>query len=414
VRLIAILAKDLTHELRSLFALFMMILAPLLIAGLLFFAFGGLGRGGTSGMTATRVLVADLDRGDPSSGAFLGPLFEKYLALDDFKGILAAGSAPSEADARAAVDALRTDAAIIIPEGFSQAAMGGSALSHITLYVDPSLTLAPSLLRSITQSFLDSVAGARVAIQVASSQAAARGQTLDAAAMGRVAEQTVHGAPAAAMIVKGRAPSADAGTGGDLASIMRMVMVSMMVFFVFYTGASAAQSIVREREEGTLARLSTTPTSMGVILAGKSLAVALTIVIQVAVLLAISAALFGIGWGNPARLAVASACMLVTATGFGIFLMSFCKNSQQVGPILGVGLTLTGILGGLFTNFVPGMPAAMKTLSLAMPQGWAARMWTLALGGATAGELAVPALVLVAAGAFFFSIGVLVLRRRAG
>jgi ABC-2 type transport system permease protein len=193
---------------------------------------------------------------------------------------------------------------------------------------------------------------------------------------------------------------------------MRAVTTSMLLFFVFFTGASAAQSIVREREEGTLARLLSTPTRPATILAGKALAVAVILAAQTATLLAASAALFGIRWGRPGPLVLACGTLVLAAAGFGLLLMSLIRSSRQVGLVLGVGLTVTGMLGGLFTNFIPGIPDIFHTVGLATPQGWAVRLWKLALGGASLRELAVPAGVLAAIGAGCYAAGVLLQRRR--
>jgi ABC-2 type transport system permease protein len=264
----------------------------------------------------------------------------------------------------------------------------------------------------VTEGFLDSADGARIAVEVAGAQAAEEGRSLDGASAQRIAQGYLAAAGDTRGTVDIRQPASGQRSGNEFAAMMKAIMVSMMVFFVFYTGANAAQSLVREREDGTLARLSTTPASPTTVLAGKTLAIGLTILVQVVVLLAVSAALFGIRWGDPLRMLVAFAGMLLAATGFGIMLVSFCRTSQQVGPVLGAGLTITGMLGGLFSNFVPGMPASLQTASLAMPQGWAARLWSLALAGAGAADLALPALVLAAMGVVFFLIGAAVHRRR--
>ena len=209
-----------------------------------------------------------------------------------------------------------------------------------------------------------------------------------------------------------QAPAAQAKPAGELQGIMRAIMTSMLLFFVFFTGGSAAQSIVREREEGTLSRLLATPTRPATILAGKALAAALILSAQVAVLLGASAVLFGLRWGRPAPLLLASGALVVAAAGFGLLLMSALRNSRQVGIVLGVGLTVTGMLGGLFTNFIPGIPDLFQTVGLATPQGWAVRLWKLAVGGAPLGELAAPAAVLAGIGLVCYAAGVLLQRRR--
>ena len=123
--------------------------------------------------------------------------------------------------------------------------------------------------------------------------------------------------------------------------IIGTIAVGMMLFFVFFTGASTAESIVREDEEGTLARLFTTPTPRSVILAGKLLAVGLTLIVQLTVLLLLTRLLFGIAWGQPLVIAMAMAGTIVAAAGFGVCVMSFVQNTRQSGPVMGGVLTVT-------------------------------------------------------------------------
>jgi ABC-2 type transport system permease protein len=360
------------------------------------------------------VTVANLDRGDAASGANLGAELFRHLGGAGMAGILAVTAAPDALAARAAVDGRKSDVAVIVPEDFSQAFFGAGdgPAREVVLYHDPTLTLGPSLVRSLSDGFIDSAAGARISVLVSAAQAAETGRWLDGASARVVAESYIQGAGDTRAAVEVRPPSADEKHADEFAGMMKAVMASMMVFFVFYTAANTAQSLVREREDGTLARLGTTPTSPATILIGKTFAICLTILVQVVVLLAAGGALFGIRWGDPLRMLVAFAGMLLAATGFGIMLVSFCRSSKQVGPVLGAGLTITGMLGGLFSNFVPGMPASLQAASLAMPQGWAARLWSLALAGGSAGELVLPALVLAAMGAVFFCVGVIMHSRR--
>ncbi len=405
MKILAILLKDVRHQLRSLFALFMMIAAPLLVAGLMYLAFGGLAKGGTASMAATRVVVADLDVPDPRSGASLGGIVVQHLSEGPLNAMLKVTSAPDESAARAAVDRREADVALVIPAGFTAAAMAAEPgrTATVLLYSDPTLTLGPSLVRAVLASIVDGAIGARIAVQVAGG--------MDGSSSRATAERYIRWAETHDS-VEVRAPAAGAADGGEFAAIIAGVMTSMLIFFVFFTGASAAQSIVREHEEGTLARLSTTPTRTSAVLAGKSLAVGLSIAVQIAVLLAASALLFGIRWGRPGSLLLAAAGLLVAATGFGILLMSFVKDSRHVGVILGVGLTLTSMVGGLFTNFIPDSPTALAIASLALPQGWAVRAWKLALSGAKAGEMLAPVAVLVAMGIAFYCVGLLLHRRR--
>jgi ABC-2 type transport system permease protein len=191
-----------------------------------------------------------------------------------------------------------------------------------------------------------------------------------------------------------------------------LIMAGMAIFFGYYTAAYTATTILKEQEEGTLARLFTTPTSKATILGGKFLAVFITCGIQLPVLLVLSALLFKIHWGNPVLLAVTVFSQVVAASGFGVFIISFVKNTRQSGAVLGGLLTVLGMLGGLFTTMVQGLPQVFQVINLLTPHGWALKSWRLVLGGAGLPDLALPSLVLLAIGAVTFGAGVLRFRRR--
>jgi ABC-2 type transport system permease protein len=113
-----------------------------------------------------------------------------------------------------------------------------------------------------------------------------------------------------------RAPSTDVQTANPQTVFLGPVMAGMLIMFVFFTGAATAQSIIYEDEEGTLARLFTTPTPQPVILAGKSVAVLFTLVVQTIVLLAAASLLFEIRWGQPLAVAAATFGLVIAASGW--------------------------------------------------------------------------------------------------
>ena len=400
MKLLAITLKDARHQFASIFGLFMMILAPLLVTGLMYFAFGGLAGGGTPDFTPTRLAVADLDGSVPGGAVALGSVIVEHLAEGVVGEMLTVSKAGSEAAARAAVDRREADAALVIPQGLTRAVMGASGEpAEVLVYCDPTLTVGPALVRSVVTSITDAMVGARIAATMSGSRASE-------AAVRYV--RWVETSPAVAV----RSPVAGAADRSQFTAMIASIMTSMLIFFVFFTAASGAQSLVREHEEGTLARLSVTPTRPAVVLAGKSLAVALVVAVQVAFLLAVSSLVFGIRWGGAWQTLLAAAGLVLGATGFGIMLMSFVKTSRHVGVILGVGLTLTSMFGGLFTNFIPGSPAALGIVSLVLPQGWALRAWKLAASGADVGGVLLPVGVLALMGVGFYCLGVLLHRRR--
>jgi hypothetical protein len=130
------------------------------------------------------------------------------------------------------------------------------------------------------------------------------------------------------------------------------------------------------------------------------------------VLLAASALIFHIRWGQAASVALLTAGAVLAAAGFGILLMSFVRTTRQSGPVIGLAVTLTGLLGGLMPVGDPSQPPPFETLTLALPQGWAQRGWRLALAGGGPEDVLLPFVVLVVSGVALFAAGTLLFRRR--
>ena len=121
MKILAIALKDLTQSFRSLFAIGMMVAAPLLITGLIYFAFGGLSGGaGRYHLPPLTLVIANQDQavaGQPAFGQLLVDFFGDP-AMPDWLIVQTAGA---EAEARAAVNQQAAGVALLIPPGFSKA-----------------------------------------------------------------------------------------------------------------------------------------------------------------------------------------------------------------------------------------------------------------------------------------------------
>ncbi len=413
MKLIEVAMKDLRRVFRSPFSLVMMFGAPFLIAGLLYLAFGNLTSGtGSFTLPRTQVVVVNLDRPNASSGFKAGEALVSFLQSDDLANVLQVTAAPDEATARTAVDSQKADVALIIPADFSQAVTTPGQKASVVFYQDPTLSIGPGIVKDLVNHYMDGFSGASIAADVAM-RSVPGGQNAPGLAetvmrsYAAFLQGSDHGAALQAIPPAGSGKQPNAG-----ASLIGPIMAGMMILFVFFMGGNGAQSIIKEHEEGTLARLFTTPTSQLGILGGKFLAVFSTLVIQTVVLLLASALLFHISWGQPLSVLASAFGLIVCATGFGVMLMSFIKETRQTGPVLGGVLTLTSMLGGLMSNGLPNVPPVMDTISLSMPQGWAMRAMKLCLAGSPAGAVLAPTLVMIILGVVFFLIGLSLFRRR--
>ncbi len=394
MKIIAIALKDLWRSFRSFFALAFMFGVPILMTVMFSFLFGGIG-GDDSKFTipVTHVILVNQDRGTNLPISFeregktfssMGLMLLEILKQDTFAELLSL-EISSEAEARQMVDEQQAGLAVIIPEDFTSALVEQTNRpTQIEFYKDPNLSLGPQIVQSIVMSIVDEFSSGKLTITSVTSALQEKGVNLD------YAEQTTLLQNLSEEIEEDRLnsnknvnvirPLADQECGDQadpLQTILRSIMSGMMIFYAFFTGTAAAQSILQEDEKGTLPRLFISPTTTTTILNGKFLAGFLMIIVQVVVLLAFAHFVFEIYWGATFPLLLASIGLVALANSFGIFVMSLVKGTKQAGIIYGAVLTFTGMLG-ISSVFVMGTPIekAFNYLPLLVPQGWAMNAFT--------------------------------------
>ncbi|MCD6519393.1 MAG: ABC transporter permease [Anaerolineae bacterium] len=408
--------KDLYIALRNVFALVMMFLVPLMVTGLIYFAFGGFLKEQPE-LPTIRVQIVNLDQPGPATPHF-GEILLQIFAQQKLSQFIQSTPVADEEKARRAVNSGRIDAAIVIPANFSNALVSSGEHASLLLYYDPTKTIAPRFLRNILQGFLDGFTGSQIVLQVAKQEATNRKLTLDEGALQELANSYSQWIMARGQEFReGKPPwlhtkvlSSEKQQQKGVDFIAR-TMAGMMIFFAFFTGASMAESILHEREQGTLARLFTTPTSHTTILAGKFIGVFITVLIQVLVLLLSSGLIFHITWGEPPHLALAILALVVASSGFGILLLSFITSTRQAGPVIGVVLTLSGVLGGLISTGVQ-VPKTLERLSRFVPQGWVMSSWKLCLERKPLSALFFPVIVSLLWGILTFATGAILFYKK--
>jgi len=414
--------KDLLRYSRSRFVLGMMFGAPLLIAGLIYFAFSGLGTSEDGfQLPVTRVWVVDLDQPGAEYGGFsAGQVLVQFLQSEQLADLLQTEVADDMASARAAVESQEADVAVIIPADLTAATFAPGRGSTITLYQDPTLTIGPAIVKGLIENLLDGFSGSKIAGQVTSRMLAEHGLQADPNTTQSVVMQYTAWAQQVGEqragdehpLIEVQTSPRQAAPTNQLADLAGKIMAGQLIFFSFYTAAASAQSIITEEEQMTLARLFTMPTTRTAILAGKFMSTFAMVLGQAVVLTIVSALLFGIRWGQPLTVALVILGLVAVSTGLGLFLMSFAKNARQAGLMMGAVLTVLGMAGGLFSTGMDVLPSAFETVALFTPQGWALRGWKLSLAGASPGQVLLPVAVVLAMGVAFFSAGAVTFRRR--
>ena len=424
--------KDMTRSFRSVFAVVFMLGVPLLVTGMFYFMFGNMASDGGFTLPKTKVVIANLDEGGPKfqvnpknipggkKADTMGDLIVSILQSEDLADLIEVTLAPNAETARTSVDSQTAQVAIIIPSDFSDQFADVDGEAVIEFYQDPTLTIGPAIMKAILNRFMDGMAGVKIAVNVFLDEADAR----ESALTGEVVQQYLKVSLAESddpqeELLDVRAPANGKKNEAEesqnlMLNIIGPIMGGMMVFYAFYTGASTAQSILKEEEERTLPRLFTTPTSQATILTGKLLSVFMTVSVQVIVLIIAAQLIFGIQWGDFLSVALMAAGIIFSASSFGIFVNSFLKNTKQAGVLFGGVLTVTGMMG-MIKIFAMNSAIANKmgdTISLLVPQGWAIRGLIQSMGGEPINSILTTMLASLVWSAAFFIIGVWRFNRR--
>lgn len=417
--------KDMTRSFRSAFALVFMFGVPLIMTGMFYLMFGKSSSGSQGfSVPVTNVVIANLDAGGSAFDAIksqlpgglqansMGDIILATLQDKRFANLLQISLAASAESARAKVENQKAGVALIIPADFSQQFSGLNGKATIELYKDPTLTIGPSIVQSIISQFMDNISGAKIAVNVYISQTGSTDQAQIGQVVAEYMSSTTSGDPTTAMLDI-QPTTTNSQPVSMLVTVVAPIMGWLTIFYAFYTGASTAQSILREDEEGTLPRLFTTPTSHAIVLGGKFLAVGLTVLVQMIVLLILGRLIFGFSWGALLPVALVTLGTMLGAATFGIFINSLLKSTKQAGLIFGGLLTLLGIVGGL-PIFAVGSSSVdtLVKVSLVEPVGWAVQGLLKAMKGGQVQELLITFGVLAAWSVVFFVVGVLRFQKR--
>jgi ABC-2 type transport system permease protein len=333
-------ATDLRRRLRNRSFVIQAIVGPVVIAVIISLAFGS----GASGFEATVGLV-DAD-GSPAAQAFVTGITEadtgdlEFVAVDSVDG------------ARTRVRDGDLGAAIVVPDGFAA-----------SLQTD-----APANLRVLTSS--DSAISAEVA------RAVATGFT-DRANAGRLAAAT-------ALAGGGELPPADVlgaielpvqivttGSGGDV-SPAAYFGPAMGLLFLFLSVGAIARDLLTEHRIGLLDRVRAGPVGSSAILAGKGMSVLVIGATSLLVIWVATSLGLGADWGDPLGVVLLIAAAALAVAGIAGAIAALARTEQSADSLATMVAFLFALVGGAFIP--PGdMPAALRSLSLLTPTGWALR-----------------------------------------
>jgi ABC-2 type transport system permease protein len=394
LRKIGVLAwLNLLQVLKDRAGLFTLVALPLMLT----LVFGTVMGGGERKFT---VALADLD-GTPTSAQVVGGLDERSYAIEKV----------AEPQARAMAASGEAVAAIVVPTGFEADVLGG-VNTTVTILKDPRSTTSIAVVQAVqgrVQRIAANATTIRIVQRAYRDAAAQTGAQYPAPAPSDVyayADQIWSPTPPLS-VQEASVNRSKVRGASNLAMGFQQYSMGFTLMFMLFMGIGSAGGFLEEREQGTLARLLTTPTNRTVLVLGKVVGVYVTVILQAAIMIGFGALFFGVPWGDdPLAVVMIVSTFALAATGLGIMVSALARSRGQVSAVTAVGATAMSMLGGAYWPLDIVSPF-MRVLALATPVGWAMTGLTdIVVRSQPTSQAILPSAVLLGMATLFLMIGV--------
>ncbi len=391
--ILPLIRKDLRRKLRAPVHLVLTLSFPLALLAIIGLAFRPSGGGGT-GLPPIPLVVENRD------GAFLGNLIGSGLRnerLADFFDVEIVEPESGEAIV-AEGDAA---ALLILPAGLTDSLLAGGT-AELVLVKDPGGVILPQIVESGAELFtLVLSTGSRV-LREPLGRVRSMLEGDEWPADERVSEVAVlfqDGFRSADRLLLPPATKVERTTGAELRgeeedesdpgfNIFAWLFPGMVVLGLLFVGQSSMNDLLREREEGHLKRLLSSPAPVGSIVFSKLLSTLVLLFFCHLLLAAVAGPLFRIEWGNlPATFLLVLAEGLAV-TGLVALLFSFTHTERQANALSSVVILGMSLMGGSMVP-VEFFPGGMQAISRATLNYWAIDAFreVMVRGGGTANIL---------------------------
>lgn len=193
-----------------------------------------------------------------------------------------------------------------------------------------------------------------------------------------------------------------------------------LVFSMFFVVVPLANTLINERQIGTLRRIRTIPVASWKLVAGKIIPYFFINQLQVVLMLIVGVMVVPLLGGDrltlgesASGLLLISAALSVAALGYAMLIAVICRTTEQATTLGGAGNIILAAIGGIMVpTFV--MPEFMRELSVVSPMSWGLQGFLdIFLRGGGPAEVWPEALSLLVLGAITLGMALLLLHRYA-
>lgn len=223
--------------------------------------------------------------------------------------------------------------ALVLPEGFGEAARMGQPVTVEAVRGDEA-GLEADIVLSVVDGLLGQLGSGAVTARAALAEGVAP-EDLDA-----LVEQATSGGPAYDL-VQGEAADEQLDSGAAL-------VAGQAGLFLLFTVSFGVTGLLVDRESGTLARLRSMPIPGWSVVASKALVSFVLGVVATTVLLTLGSYLFDAHFGSLPAVAALVVCAVAAGTSVMFLIVRVARTSEQAGIATSIVALVLGIGGGAF------------------------------------------------------------------
>ncbi|MCC6617943.1 MAG: ABC transporter permease [Chloroflexi bacterium] len=155
-----------------------------------------------------------------------------------------------------------------------------------------------------------------------------------------------------------------------------------LVLFIFLTSLTGSAQLILSRTLGVSRRMLSTSTPMPAILLGEALGRFGVALFQAVIIVAATALVFGVTWGDPAGIAALVLSFSAVCAAIAMLIGATSTNAEQAGSIgVFAGLGIAALGGAMIPPEI--FPPIMDTISWLTPHRWAIDGFRALLDGGT-------------------------------
>jgi len=415
--LLAMVGKDLRRRVRSPLSTLLLLLFPLIFAGLIAVTFGG----AEAKVPKVRLLIEDRDGGLAAqlvAAAFQRNEAAQYFETEKVENVPGDGAALLEEKEAAAL--------LRLPAGFSDAVLAGRP-ARIELVKSPAQSILPDVAEQVTTVLADSLSAASRLLrgpldQIRTAPGAPQGMPSDQ----RVAEISVLinqvltrsrpylFPPVVTLETATRAEPKESNPspgGTPTGSIFLLVLPGIAVYSLFNLADQGMRDLLVEARLKTLRRQLAGPLAAGRVVVGKALSTAAVSGLALLVLTGVGAAVAvrGVSFAGFVLLSIA---VVLAATGFASFVFGLAHGERQGATLASIVSLVMAFAGG---SFIPlnSLPAALRAVSPFSLIFWATQGYQKLIADGAGVRAVLPHIgILAGVGAVLLALSAVLWRRR--